>query len=287
MQAKITESPRSDGRFAWPGGARLAVVLTSEYEPEYAVPLLPGGFVNQRQIAEMRYEAMRGIWRVLETLDRHGARCTFFTNGATAERYPESVRAIAQRGHEVGAHSWNASDHFNLSRDDEDKLIGAVIGALQNVTGKKPTGWLTPRAQVSSHTVQLIAKHGFTWHSDCFDDDLPYTIDVDGKPLIEVPRSTMTDDYAMMGFVTARPFGSHREMLAMWIDEFDVLLRESRDAARLVSINWHQCMVGRPALSKVLDDFLTHVRRHSGVWMATGGDVAEFWAKNMSPVPRR
>ena len=58
---------------------------------------------------------------------------------------------------------------------------------------------LTPRAQVSEHTVDLMLKHGFIWHSDCFDDDLPYTVEADGKSLVEVPRSTLTDDYAMLG----------------------------------------------------------------------------------------
>jgi len=284
MPAELKPVARSDGKFSWPGGARLAIVLTSEYEPEYEIPHLPGGHVNQRQAAEMRYEAIRGIWRVLDVLARHSAPCTFFTNGATAERYPESVRAIVGGGHEVGAHSWNAADHFNLSRDDEDQLIGRVVTALENAAGKRPTGWLTPRAQVSENTVELIVKHGFTWHSDCFDDDLPYVVEVNGKPLVEVPRSTLTDDYAMMGFVTARPFGSHRDMLALWIDEFDVLLKESRDAARLVSINWHHCIMGRPAVSKVLDDFLAHVRRHTGVWFATGNEVAEFWRqKSIQP----
>ena len=65
--------------------------------------------------------------------------------------------------------------------------------------------------------------------------------------MVEVPRSTLTDDYAMMGNLTARPFGSHRDMLAVWIDEFDVLYREAETEPRLLSINWHQCMLGRPA----------------------------------------
>ena len=112
---------RSQGNFSWPNGARIAVVLTSEYEPVYEIKPLAGGQPNYRQMAEMRYEATRGIWRILDVLKRHGVVSTFFVNGATAKEYPESVKAIATQGHEVAAHSSNASDHFTMSKDAEDQ----------------------------------------------------------------------------------------------------------------------------------------------------------------------
>lgn len=279
MQAIFDAAKRSDGAFRWPGDAGLAVVLSAEYEPVYAWPPLQGGQPNYRLMAEMRYEATRGIWRVLGILEMHGLPATFFVNGGTAQKYPESVKAIAKAGHEVGAHSWNASDHFVMSRDEEKSVIARTVDAIAGAAGKRPLGWLTPRAQVSEHTLQLIADAGFTWHSDCFDDDLPYAVDVNGKQLIEVPRSTLGDDYAMLGVVTSRPFGSHLDMLSTWIDEFDVLYRESRRSARLLSINWHVCMAGRPVVSKVLDRFFEHIKSHKGIWFARGGEVADFWLK--------
>src|SRR5712671_6887827 len=94
---------RSQGNFSWPSGARIAVVLTSEYEPEYEIKPLTGGQPNYRQMAEMRYEATRGIWRILKILGRHGVPSTFFVNGATAQKYPDSVRAIAAQSHAVSA----------------------------------------------------------------------------------------------------------------------------------------------------------------------------------------
>jgi peptidoglycan/xylan/chitin deacetylase (PgdA/CDA1 family) len=280
MRIDFDRVKRSDGNFSWPNGARLAVVLSSEYEPVYQLKPLAGGQPNYRQLSEIRYEATRGIWRVLGLLAEHKACCTYFVNGASAERYPETVQAIAKGGHEVGAHSWNAADHFTMSKDEEDGVIARTVAALTKASGQRPSGWLTPRAQVSEHTIELMLKHGFTWHSDCFDDDLPYTIELDGKSLVEVPRSTLTDDYAMLGTLAARPFGSARDMLDIWMDEFDVLHRESKHGARLFSCNWHHCMMGRPAISKVLDQMLQHVNKHEGVWFARGRDIAEFWARH-------
>jgi peptidoglycan/xylan/chitin deacetylase (PgdA/CDA1 family) len=279
MRIDFDRLQRSDGRFSWPGKARLAVVLSCEYEPVYQLKPLAGGQPNYRQLAEIRYEATRGVWRVLKLLAEHKAPCTFFVNGATAERFPESVQAIAGGGHEVGAHSWNAADHFTMSKEEEDQVIGRTVDALSKAAGERPSGWLTPRAQISENTIDLLARHGFVWHSDCFDDDLPYVIEVEGKPLVEVPRSTLTDDYAMLGNLTARPFGNPREMLDVWIDEFDVLYRESQNEARLFSVNWHHCMMGRPAISRVLDKLLAHLKRHDGIWFARGKDIADFWIR--------
>jgi len=279
MNIDFDHIQRSDGNFTWPNGARLAVMLCSEYEPVYQLKPLPSGQPNYRQLSEIRYEATRGLARVLSLLAEHKSCCTFFVNGATAERFPESVQAIAEGGHEIGAHSWHAADHFSMTKEEEDAVMGRTVLALTKAARVRPKGWLTPRAQVSEHTIELVATHGFTWHSDCFDDDLPYAIEVEGKPLIEIPRSTLTDDYAMLGTLAARPFGSPRDMLDVWIDEFDVLYRESTGAARLFCVNWHHCMMGRPAISQVLDRLLTHVRRHEGLWFARGRDIAEFWLK--------
>src|SRR4051812_8917685 len=42
--------------------------------------------------------------KILDILDESGARATFFVLGWVAERQPRLVRAIQERGHEVGCH---------------------------------------------------------------------------------------------------------------------------------------------------------------------------------------
>jgi polysaccharide deacetylase family protein (PEP-CTERM system associated) len=51
----------------------------------------------------------------LEFLRRHRARCTFFTTGDVARRYPALVKQIASEGHEIACHS---SEHVPLDRHD-------------------------------------------------------------------------------------------------------------------------------------------------------------------------
>lgn len=45
--------------------------------------------------------------RLLDILERHGARATFFMVGKSASMHPDLVRRVAQAGHAIGNHSWN------------------------------------------------------------------------------------------------------------------------------------------------------------------------------------
>lgn len=51
--------------------------------------------------------------RFLDFLEKHQTRCTFFTTGDVARRYPELVGQIARAGHEIGCHT---SDHVPLDQ---------------------------------------------------------------------------------------------------------------------------------------------------------------------------
>lgn len=51
--------------------------------------------------------------KLLEILNKHHAKATFFLVGEAAEKYPDIVRLMAEAGHDIGNHSW---DHKNLTR---------------------------------------------------------------------------------------------------------------------------------------------------------------------------
>jgi peptidoglycan/xylan/chitin deacetylase (PgdA/CDA1 family) len=53
----------------------------------------------------------RATPRLLELLEAHGARATFFMVGEAARRHPEIVRRAAEAGHAIGNHTW---DHPSL-----------------------------------------------------------------------------------------------------------------------------------------------------------------------------
>ena len=85
----------------WPEGVRLPVVLTFEHQSGEGAPLFAGERPNYMVGGAMQYGARRGIWNVLELLDKYKVTATFFVLGTTAERYADTVQAIAKAGHEI------------------------------------------------------------------------------------------------------------------------------------------------------------------------------------------
>lgn len=93
--------------------------------------------------------------RVLEILAERGATATFFVVGRKAEEHPDVVRAILERGHTVGLHSYAHDRLFALRsrgrvRDDLER----GIAALEKITGERPLLFRPP----IGHTNPTIAR---------------------------------------------------------------------------------------------------------------------------------
>lgn len=71
---------------------------------------------------------------ILNTLDRHGVKATFFTVGQMANAYPHLVRDVAARGHTIATHTQNhpnlASMSFESAVAEIDKGKRSVAAAL-------------------------------------------------------------------------------------------------------------------------------------------------------------
>ncbi len=131
---------------------------------------------------------------ILDALDRHDARITFFTTGDVARRHPELVREIAERGHEIGCHGdlhvpldrqTPQSFHDDLSRCLEsydaagvpaDRVKGyrAPMGSLVAAT-QWSYGVLRERGFVYSSSVCATSQSLYAWPE--FGPDMPRQMD--------------------------------------------------------------------------------------------------------------
>ena len=69
------------------------------------------------------YAIREGLPPLLDLLDRHAVKASFFIPGMTADRYPEAIREIHRRGHELGSHGYASmprTSSFFSSADDSD-----------------------------------------------------------------------------------------------------------------------------------------------------------------------
>lgn len=104
--------------------------------------------------------------RVLDLLDELNLRITFFIVGCDtlrSENVPY-IRAIADRGHEIGNHSfWHECWLQRYSSAQLDEEIGRAHRALCDVTGQQPRGFRGPGFSWSPELLETLAAHGYTY----------------------------------------------------------------------------------------------------------------------------
>ena len=87
-------------------------------------------------------------------------KATFFVVGEWVDKYPESVKALADAGHEVMNHS-NTHAHFSqLSTDEIIADVTACSDKIEAVTGVRPTLIRPPYGEYDDHVITAIRSMG-------------------------------------------------------------------------------------------------------------------------------
>lgn len=97
---------------------------------------------------------------LLETLEEHGIRASFFLIGANCERYPELVREIDKAGHVIGNHSYNHLPMPFLKTKQIEEEIVRTNKVIEDAIGKSPTIFRAPFGIVDQRTAECLKKHG-------------------------------------------------------------------------------------------------------------------------------
>ena len=110
--------------------------------------------------------------QLIDILGKYHVSATFFVVGDWAEKYPESVLALHEAGHEVMNHS-NHHDHFNsLSSDAITADVNAASDRIEVVTGVRPTLFRCPYGEYDDHVIAALESMGITavqWDVDSLD----------------------------------------------------------------------------------------------------------------------
>lgn len=183
---------------AWPSGVSVAVAVVVSLEwfpilPNDAPFRAPGHMVtpypDYRHYTSRDYGTRVGFYRLLDAFDRVGARVSVATNAAIAERYPSIIADIRAAGHEIVAHStdMNGTIASGLAEDDERALIARSLDTLEQVSGRRPDGWMSIARSQSFNTPRLLAEAGLRYMADWVNDELPYRFDTEAGPIVSVP----------------------------------------------------------------------------------------------------
>jgi peptidoglycan/xylan/chitin deacetylase (PgdA/CDA1 family) len=202
----------------------------------------------------------------LNLLDKYAIKSTFFVPGWTAETYPESVREIVRRGHEIGVHGYKHENLAQLnSKEDEVEIFRKSIDRLQALTGQRPLGFRAPDWELSPYTMENLVKFNFKYDSSLMDNEEPYAIKSNG--IVELPVAWSWDDWG--------PLEVHRRspsvVLNGWIQEFNALY-----AAKMSYFNltMHPQTIGRASRIAMLENLIKAMRRRKGIRFTRCIDLA-------------
>ena len=109
---------------------------------------------------------------ILETLDKYGAKATFFALGTWVDSYPEETKAIIEAGHEIGTHSNTHPDMTKISREKITEELLRSSEKIERVTGIKPKLFRAPSGAYNNELIECASGLGFTtiqWDIDSRD----------------------------------------------------------------------------------------------------------------------
>jgi peptidoglycan/xylan/chitin deacetylase (PgdA/CDA1 family) len=276
----ITERPP----ITWPGGARVAVYVGLNVEhfllDRPSTSIWPGTAEltpDALNYGWRDYGARVGIWRTIESLDRHGIRPSVLLNTAVIDNYPQIVAAGLARNWTWLAHGrTNSILHTGMAVEEERQLLTEMVGAIVDATGRQPRGWMGPGLTETHHTPELLAELGFHYVLDWTNDDQPYPLTVPG--MISVPYSVELNDLLAFGKGITGP-----EFVQMVKDQYEQLHADSANSGRVMALALHPFVIGQPFRHKYLDQALGFLAGQPDVWLTNSDDIAAHFREQSRP----
>ena len=170
--------------------------------------------------------------RLLDKFEQADARCTFFILGWVAERYPQLIRAMVDRGHEVASHGY---DHTKVTGQSQEEFRADVRRSktiLEDVSGQAVKGFRAASFSIDATIPwahEVLADEGYLYSSSVY----PVRHDHYGSPdaprfayrpngdngVVEIPLSSVrllghNFPCAGGGYFRLLPYALHSWMLA-------------------------------------------------------------------------
>ncbi len=231
-----------------------------------------------------QYGIVEGVPRILELLDKYQVPGTFFVPGMIAERYPEMVKKIAGKHHEIGNHSYSHTYPDQLpSREAEKEEYVKTGKILEDLIGEAPKGYRSPAWEFSEHTFDIIREMGFKYSSNMMHTDRIGYLEVFGEKsnIVELPIHWALDDAAFWLY-SVRIVGKAMQPISsvedFWNAEFDGLYEEfckEENSDICFILTCHPQVIGRPARMKVLENVIQHIKGNTNIEFTTCYQTAE------------
>ena|SRR5882762_1722273 len=181
----------------------------------------------------------RNTHLLLDLLDERGCKATFFTLGCVAERHPSLVRHVAERGHEIGCHSFRHRIVFEMTAAEFRDDTREAKKLLEDCSGSPVLGYRAPSFSITAESLwalEILVELGFAFDSSIFPVNHPnygipdasrdpHRVQTPSGSIVEFPMTTL--EFAGM----RSPFGggAYLRLLPYWYTRWGVRFLNARE----------------------------------------------------------
>lgn len=247
--------------------------LTVDVEDYFHVSALAPS-IPRESWASRETRVVGNTQRLLDIFEQFGVQGTFFILGWVAERYPQLIRDIAARGHEIACHGFSHRLVYEQSREEfrEETLRSKQL--LEEVTGAPILGYRAASYSIvrkSLWALDIIADLGFSYDSSIFpvrhdrygipDAALaPHRLETPGgRAIIEWPLSTA----AAFGFRFPVAGGGYFRLLPFWLTRWGLSSINRRESRPFI-FYLHPWEID-PAQPRVSASWLSRIRHYTNL----------------------
>lgn len=265
----------------WKGGAQCAVMITVNLDAElFWMSLSPDVIHRPKTMSMGQYGMKRGLGRVLDVFDEFGIKATFFVPGRVAELYPDKIREVVSRGHEIANHGYMHENFAMMTEEEQRDAMRKGFAAIKNICGIDARGFRAPEGELTLATLRIAKECGAVYSSNLSNDDCPYQKDLgESQSIVEIPIHWELFDlpYFAFNYHPAFPKGQGRvanysQVLNNWKEEYYAY----RDEGLCYVFQIDPQTIGTPGRIELLRELLAEIKKDGVAWCALGSEMAEF-----------
>lgn len=233
--------------------------------------------VSRTEWPNMAGRLDRSVPTLLEVLDRHGAKGTFFVLGWVARHQPNVVREIARAGHEIASHGFG---HHRVCRSSPGEFrtdLRASKRELEDLTGVPVQGYRAPSFSIVPGTewaFDILLEEGFRYDSSLFPirrkdygypgtPPTPHVIRRAAGALLEFPLATTS----LAGVSLPAAGGGYLRHFPLWL--IQRAFREATARATQATFYLHPWELD-PGQPRFDVDAITRLRHYGGLSRTRG-----------------
>ena len=145
-------------------------IMSVDVEDWFCVHNL-SGLISYAEWDRLESRVERNTIRLLDLFGKHGVEATFFVLGWVADRYPDLVREIERRGHEIATHGYSHRLLTFMRPDEFREDLQRSLAVLTKVTGQEIRGFRAPSFSLTDRTlwvVDILRESGIRYDSSVF-----------------------------------------------------------------------------------------------------------------------